>query len=148
MVLLPSIRSIPTASVSWYRHRIQSFNGCCVTLYLVSNIGAALVEFVLWEFRNSPLATHPYSFVIYLWSSRSVNQYRRLSVEQLGCSLVWFDVWSSGQSLPAPNTLFALFFVKLFVKLLLAIDCEQTRRIDRINQYNVEWHLTLISYTD
>ena len=44
-----------------------------VPLYLVSNIGAVLVEFVLWELRNSPLATHSYSFVIYLWSSRFVN---------------------------------------------------------------------------
>jgi len=28
--------------------------GCCVSLLLVSKLGAALVEFVQWEFRNSP----------------------------------------------------------------------------------------------
>ena len=56
---------IPTASVVRYYTEIQSCltvlhrdtvvsYGCCVSLLLVSKLGTALVEFVQWEFRNSP----------------------------------------------------------------------------------------------
>ena len=59
-------------------------------------------------------------------------------------SLIQLVVWSSGQSLPAPNFIFTLLSNSTaLVSPLLTIDCEHTRRsrrlasINRINQYNV-----------
>ena len=39
-----------------HRDAVVNFD-CCVSLFLVSKLGAALVEFVQWEFRKSILNT-------------------------------------------------------------------------------------------
>ena len=112
---------IPTASAVRYYTAIQSYFDWRVSLYLVSDLAVPLVEAVLW--RVSKLATSTLTrLVVCLRSSRFVNL--RSLVEQFGCSLIRSVVWSSGQSIePAPDFVFTL--LKLFVKLLLAIDCEQ-----------------------
>ena len=98
-----------------------------------------LVEAVLW--RVSKLATSTLTrLVIYLRSSRFDN--RRLSVnEQFDCSLIQFVVWSGQSIQPAPILLY--YFVEqldcslFFLFLLLLSIVSDSRRFDRINQYNV-----------
>jgi len=123
---------IPTASAVRYYTVTQSllwllcFPLSCQQTWCCSCWVCAMED--RWQNRYSTLA----ALVIYLWSSRSVNLLIERpalivfgsSVEQIGCSLTHFVVWSSGA---IDHRLQCVGCITLF-QLLLAIDCE---RIDQ-----------------
>jgi len=89
---------IPTASAVRYYTEMQS----CLMAAVFPSILSAISLCLLLRLWAVEVSKNRYStltvLVIYLRSLRSINQHRRLSVEQFGCSLVLFLLvqWSSG----------------------------------------------------
>jgi len=129
--------------------------GCCISLYLVRQLGMPVDGFVLWRvsktIRYSMLALDLRDLVNLL--IKRIDRLR--SVEQLDCSLFLLCMqWSSGQSIEPAPMLFALYIYisLLFLHLLsivslsrLASSVDWSASIGLINIMLVG-HLTLISY--
>jgi len=96
--------------------------GCCVSLYLVRQLGVALVEFVQWRIDFDTQHSLDLRDLFLLIDCTNASY---LSVDELSrLSLVW----SSGQSNAGSNTL-SLYYLLLSkiacsVDLSVAIDCE------------------------